>query len=99
MLRTGVDVLNIDVVVKLGGGVLAHADRFSAALTVIGAVAATRRILIVPGGGPFADAVREVERRIHLSDDAAHWMAILGMDQYAQARGELLDFAFPVEDE
>ena len=76
-------VLNIDVVVKLGGGVLAHVEQFSAALAVIGAVATARRIVVVPGGGPFADAVREVERRIPLSDDAAHWMAVLGMEQYA----------------
>jgi aspartokinase-like uncharacterized kinase len=39
--------------------------------------------LIVPGGGPFADAVRSVGRRTTLRDEAAHWMAILAMDQYA----------------
>ena len=37
----------------------------------------------MPGGGPFADTVREVDRRLHISDDAAHWMAVLAMDQYA----------------
>lgn len=41
------------------------------------------RLLVVPGGGPFADAVREFERRVGISADAAHWMAILAMDQYA----------------
>jgi aspartokinase-like uncharacterized kinase len=41
------------------------------------------RLLVVPGGGPFADAVRDVDSRIGLSDDAAHWMALLAMDQYA----------------
>jgi aspartokinase-like uncharacterized kinase len=71
-------------VVKLGGGVLAHADQFDAALVAIGAAARQRRLLVVPGGGPFADAVREVDRRLRLSDDAAHWMAVLAMDQYAQ---------------
>ncbi len=40
-------------------------------------------ILIVPGGGLFADAVREADRRFSLSADASHWMAILGMEQYA----------------
>ena len=38
---------------------------------------------MVPGGGPFADAVREFDRSLGLSPDAAHWMAILAMDQYA----------------
>jgi aspartokinase-like uncharacterized kinase len=40
------------------------------------------RLLIVPGGGRFADAVRDAARRYPLDDTAAHWMAILGMDQY-----------------
>lgn len=40
-------------------------------------------ILIVPGGGIFADAVRVVDENFSLSPDAAHWMAILGMEQYA----------------
>ena len=38
-------------------------------------------VLIVPGGGPFADVVRHYSGS--LSNDAAHWMAVLAMDQYA----------------
>ncbi len=40
-------------------------------------------ILIVPGGGIFADAVREADRTFGLGADASHWMAVLGMEQYA----------------
>ena len=40
-------------------------------------------VLIVPGGGIFADAVRKTDESFSLSADAAHWMAILGMEQYA----------------
>jgi aspartokinase-like uncharacterized kinase len=40
-------------------------------------------ILIVPGGGMFADTVRAADEKYSLSADAAHWMAILGMEQYA----------------
>jgi aspartokinase-like uncharacterized kinase len=40
-------------------------------------------ILIVPGGGIFADAVRRADEMFGLGDDASHWMAILGMEQYA----------------
>lgn len=76
-------VETVETVVKLGGGVLAHAEHFEAALAAIGAAAQACRLLVVPGGGPFADAVREVDRRLRLSDDAAHWMAVLAMDQYA----------------
>ncbi len=45
-------------------------------------MAARHSMLIVPGGGSFADAVRQADRNHHLSDEAAHWMAILAMNQY-----------------
>jgi len=72
----------VDVVVKVGGGLLSHVE-FHAVLSLIDSAALTRRILIVPGGGPFADAVRCVDAQLRMSDDAAHWMAVLAMDQYA----------------
>jgi aspartokinase-like uncharacterized kinase len=74
--------MSADTVVKLGGALLAHAEHYEAALAAISAAAGTR-LLVVPGGGPFADAVRQVDRRLRLSDDAAHWMAVLAMDQHA----------------
>ena len=90
--------MTVDVVVKLGGGLLAHADRFKATLMVIAEGARKRRVLIVPGGGPFSDAVRDVDRRVGLSDDAAHWMAVLAMDQYAHVIAQFLDGAVLVDD-
>ena len=73
----------VDTVVKLGGGLLAYIEHCDAALATIAAAARAHRLLIVPGGGPFADTVRAVDGRLSLSDDAAHWMAVLAMDQYA----------------
>ena len=81
----------VDAVVKIGGKLLADVARFEAVLEVIGRAARQRRLVIVPGGGPFADAVRDADRRVHLSDDAAHWMAILAMDQYAHVIAERVD--------
>jgi aspartokinase-like uncharacterized kinase len=77
----------VDIVVKLGGGVLACAEWFDSALTAIATAARERRLVVVPGGGPFADAVRRVDRELGLTDDAAHWMAVLAMDQYAHLIG------------
>jgi 5-(aminomethyl)-3-furanmethanol phosphate kinase len=71
----------VDIVVKVGGGLLAHAGDFDTVLTTIAAAAQERRVLIVPGGGPFADTVRQVDRHLKLTDDAAHWMAVIAMDQ------------------
>jgi 5-(aminomethyl)-3-furanmethanol phosphate kinase len=75
--------LAVECVIKVGGGLLARPDTFDAVLAEIALASREAALLIVPGGGPFADIVRDVDRRFGLSDDAAHWMAILAMDQYA----------------
>jgi probable H4MPT-linked C1 transfer pathway protein len=72
-----------DAVIKLGGGLLASAGHFERVLQTIEVMARGQRILVVPGGGPFADAVRDADRRFTPGDSAAHWMAILAMDQHA----------------
>ena len=38
-------------------------------------------MLVVPGGGPFADAVRAVDAQVGLSDEVAHVLAMQAMDQ------------------
>jgi 5-(aminomethyl)-3-furanmethanol phosphate kinase len=81
---------SVATVVKIGGGLLEQAERLSAVLSAVAAAARKHRLLVVPGGGPFADAVRHVDSRWRLSDDAAHWMAVLGMDQYAHLLAERL---------
>jgi dihydroneopterin aldolase len=42
-------------------------------------------IVIVPGGGPFADTVRAAQAQIGFDDRAAHRMGLLAMDQYGCA--------------
>lgn len=73
----------VDVVVKFGGGVLSHPADFDVALEMVADAASRQRLLVVPGGGPFADAVRYVDGRLKLDPGTAHWMAVLAMDQYA----------------
>lgn len=66
---------NPALVIKLGGSLYDHVPELAAAFCEI-----SRRLLIVPGGGRFADAVREAQ----LPDDDAHWGAIAAMDQYGR---------------
>jgi aspartokinase-like uncharacterized kinase len=37
-----------------------------------------RPLLLIPGGGPFADLVR----RVQVDNDTAHWMAVSAMEQF-----------------
>ncbi|HLP69745.1 MAG TPA: dihydroneopterin aldolase [Rhizobium sp.] len=39
-------------------------------------------LVLVPGGGPFADHIRTMQMPLGYSDEAAHDMAILAMDQF-----------------
>jgi aspartokinase-like uncharacterized kinase len=67
------------VVVKLGGS----SARGRAMSRWIAALASSSLpIVIVPGGGPFADEVRRAQRELDFSEAAAHAMAILAMDQF-----------------
>lgn len=68
------------LVLKLGGSLLEN-GRLEDVLARVGA--SERRIVVVPGGGPFADAVRDVQSALGLSDAAAHHLAILAMHQSA----------------
>ena len=72
-------------VVKVGGGI---GD--DALPGVCAALGGRRSLLVVPGGGRFADAVREADSRFGLSDETAHRMAILGMEQFGHLLGDLI---------
>lgn len=69
-----------DAFIKVGGsvcnstGLKVYAPRWAA-------LARQYRLLFMAGGGLFADQVRVIDDTFDLSDSAAHWMAIAGMDQ------------------
>jgi aspartokinase-like uncharacterized kinase len=63
------------LVVKLGGSLYEHVPGLVAIFRQ-----SNRTLFIVPGGGRFADKVREAR----LSDDEAHWEAIKAMDHYGR---------------
>ncbi|HOB17460.1 MAG TPA: uridylate kinase [Candidatus Methanoculleus thermohydrogenotrophicum] len=61
------------LVVKVGGSLFDRVVRLLGIFREVG-----RPVLIVPGGGKFAD----LARRLAVSDTAGHWMAIAGMEQF-----------------
>lgn len=67
-------------VVKLGGSLLSAA-RAKPWLETL--AEAERPVVVVPGGGPFADQVRLQQPLLHFDDVAAHHMAVLAMAQTA----------------
>ena len=72
-------------IVKLGGSLIEAPElrRWLAEL------AEAPRHLVVPGGGPFADAVRRAQATVGFDELAAHRMAILAMQQFGLLMGSL----------
>jgi 5-(aminomethyl)-3-furanmethanol phosphate kinase len=69
-------------IVKLGGS-LAFTPDCAAWLKVLAAWGGP--LILVPGGGPFADGVRAAQAAMGFDDAAAHRMALLAMEQFAVA--------------
>lgn len=68
------------IVVKLGGSLLGSAE-LPVWLSTI-ASNSDGHVVIVPGGGAYADAVRQVQQVAQFDDATAHQLAVLAMDQY-----------------
>ncbi len=81
------------IVIKLGGS-LAYADTLTDCLDTIEQRYQGKDVVIVPGGGAFADQVRLAQQHWRFDDRTAHRMAILAMQQMALlCNGLKADFA------
>jgi aspartokinase-like uncharacterized kinase len=76
-------------VIKVGGSFGARPAPLRRLMATLGRAARRQWLVVVPGGAAFADEVRRADRRFGLGDTAAHWMAILAMDQYGHLLAEL----------
>jgi hypothetical protein len=69
------------IIIKVGGSLLAKGREIVQFLSDYAEKNAVF-FIIIPGGGPFVEVIRELSERRAISDDAAHWMAVLAMHQY-----------------
>lgn len=67
-------------VVKIGGSLLGSPELYR--WLEIFVKFSDGNVIIVPGGGLFADAVREAQAQSNISDAVAHKLAVIAMDQY-----------------
>lgn len=68
-------------IVKLGGSLQ---EKGREIIRILSDYAETKAdtVIIIPGGGHFVKWIKELSEQEVISDDAAHWMAVLGMHQY-----------------
>lgn len=76
-------------VIKIGGSLLGS-PALGKWLTAI-AKYTDGRVVIVPGGGVFADAVRDAQALSGIDDADAHHLALLAMDQYGLLMANMQD--------
>jgi 5-(aminomethyl)-3-furanmethanol phosphate kinase len=81
--------LRPDAVLKVGGSLSQRPRALRRLMTSLEALARTCTLVVVPGGGRFADEVRRADRRFGLGSSSTHWMAILAMDQLAHVLCDL----------
>ena len=67
-----------------------YPEKLKALCTKLNKISKEHRLVVVPGGGEFADVVRCLDERFSLSCGASHRMAILGMDQYGLLLSDLI---------
>ncbi len=79
----------VEMVVKLGGS-HARSPLLGGWLRAIAAAAG--RVVLVPGGGPFADAVRALQPELGFDGRTAHAMALLAMAQFGLLLAETHPF-------
>jgi aspartokinase-like uncharacterized kinase len=69
-------------VIKIGGSLIEVSREIVRGLVSLSQEGGS--FLVVPGGGPMADLVRDLFDRYHFSEETAHWMAVLAMEEYAR---------------
>ena len=80
----------MDAVIKVGGSLAADPAVLRALCVELGKVAERFRLVVVPGGGEFADVVRDVDGRFGLGSWFSHRMAVLGVDQFGLLLSDLI---------
>jgi aspartokinase-like uncharacterized kinase len=77
-------------VIKVGGSLYELPDLGSRLRRWLATVPTGRIALLIPGGGPTADVVRDLDRRHNLGDERAHWLALRACALNAFFLGDLL---------
>ena len=86
-----------DIIIKAGGS-LQKGKHLADICRKLGILGGKYRTIIIPGGGRFADKVRDCDPDFNLDQDTSHWMAILAMDQFGYLLSSLIPGSICTED-
>ena len=80
----------MDAVIKVGGSLAEDPEKLRVLCQKLSALAKKYALIVVPGGGGFADVVRDFDKRFALSGNVSHKMAILAMDQFGLLLSDIM---------
>lgn len=86
-----------DAIIKVGGS-LQKGHNLTDLCLMLENIGKKHRIILIPGGGLFADSVRRCTRDFNIDQNTAHWMAILAMNQYGYLLSSLIPDSVTTED-
>jgi len=72
-----------EAVFKIGGKILENSNNIKSTfsqLTQLFDKEILQKIIVIPGGGTFANFVRSLDEVLQIGDDLAHWIAIYSMN-------------------
>jgi aspartokinase-like uncharacterized kinase len=72
---------SFDFILKIGGSLSKNKSTLLKLFNELHKLSKIHKLLVVPGGGHFADKVRRIYHKFNISEDVAHWSAIFAMDQ------------------
>lgn len=82
-MKSEVNMKSNQALFKIGGKIIENSKNFESTisqLTQLHKKEILQKIIIIPGGGSYANFIRLLETEIKLGDDLAHWMAIYSMN-------------------
>lgn len=84
-------------IVKVGGSLFHQPAVLKSWLEKLSAESIHETIILVPGGGPFADLIRDAQAPFALSESQAHMLAIDAMNQFGRLLAAICSEAQPVD--
>jgi len=72
-----------EAVFKIGGKILENSNNIESTFSQLAQLfekEILQKIIIIPGGGSFANFVRSLDEVLNIGDDLAHWIAIYSMN-------------------
>ena len=83
-----------EAVFKIGGKILENSNNIKSTISQLAHLydeKILQKIIVIPGGGSFANFVRSLDEVLQIGDDLAHWIAIYSMNYH----GIILNRKYP----